>query len=105
MDRPILLFTYSVSETDDAHVFPRNLACAVDQGIWSKVVDNDEIPESLASDSFLFTVGLSNNEDFTAWVEPYADASGWTMGTTYYRTVARIRLRARSAFVLGSSCY
>jgi hypothetical protein len=82
MDRPILLFTYSVSETNDAHVFPRNLACAVDQGIWSKVVDNDEIPESLASYSFLFTVGLSNTEDFTAWVEPYADASGWTMGTT-----------------------
>jgi hypothetical protein len=82
LDRPILLFTYSISETDNAHVFPRRLACAVDQGIWSKVVDDDEIPESLGSYSLLFTVGLSHNENFAAWVEPYAYVSGWTMGTT-----------------------
>ena len=51
--------------------------------VWSPIVDADAIPDSLASYSLLFTAGLSQNDDFTAWVKPsYSYATGWTMGTT-----------------------
>jgi hypothetical protein len=83
LDQPLLLFTYSISpENSDVHEFPRTLACAAPLGVWSPIVDADAIPDSLASYSLLFTVGLSENDDFTAWVEPYSYATGNTMGTT-----------------------
>ena len=93
---PVFLFTYSISESQAAaHRFPRQLACgSTDHGIWSKIVDVDEIVESLTSYYSVFSLGLGSgdNADFTAWVEPYAFATGGIMGTTvsapvYDRTI------------------
>jgi hypothetical protein len=93
---PVFLFTYSISENQAAaHRFPRELACgSTDRGIWSKIVDEDEIVKSLTSYYNVFSLGLGggDNADFTAWVEPYAFATGGIMGTTvsapvYDRTV------------------
>jgi len=84
-NRPILLFTYSVSADDDVHVFPKEIACsATGTGVWSKIVDDREIFESLTSYFLLFAVGLGvdKNENFTAWVEPYEFATGGLLGTT-----------------------
>ena len=40
LSRPVFLFTYSVSDNDDVHQFPKQLACtATTNGIWSKVID------------------------------------------------------------------
>lgn len=45
---PMLLFTYSVSEHDEGvHSFPSKLACSVEQGMWSKISNYEEILESL----------------------------------------------------------
>lgn len=81
---PTLLFTYSVSELAEADEFPRDLACAVDAGVWSKIESEDEIFDSLTSYYHLFALGLGSdkNEDFTAWVEPYVYSTGGVLGTT-----------------------
>jgi len=85
LKRPIFLFTYSISEDADVHVFPKKIACsATENGVWSKIVDDKEIFESLTSYFLLFTIGLGvdKNENFTAWVEPYTFATGGILGTT-----------------------
>ena len=81
---PALLFSYSVSEDDDVHAFPKQLACSTDFGVWSKIVDPREIVDSLTSYYNLFALGLGQgkNEDFVAWVEPYEFATGGVLGTT-----------------------
>jgi len=81
---PTLLFTYSVSEDAQVDQFPRDLACAVDTGVWSKIESEDEIVDSLTSYYHLFALGLGldKNEDFTAWVEPYVYSTGGVLGTT-----------------------
>ena len=81
---PVLLFTYSVSEDNGVHTFPKQLACSTDYGVWSKIVDASEIMDSLTSYYTLFALGLGqgNNEDFVAWVEPYSFATGGVLGTT-----------------------
>jgi hypothetical protein len=78
----VQLFTYSIGETE-VEVFPKDLACAVG-GVWSRLVDNDDIFDALTSYYQLFTLGLGigPNENFTAWVEPYAFATGGVLGTT-----------------------
>jgi len=83
-NRPILLFTYSISENDDVHIFPQQIACSVENGVWSKIVDDRKILESLTSYFMLFAIGLGTggNSDFTAWVEPYSFATGGILGTT-----------------------
>ena len=81
--KPILFFTYSISETDEVHAFPKNLACSTDLGVWSKIVDPTKIIQSLTSYYRLFSLGLGNSkDDFAAWVEPYLFASGGVIGTT-----------------------
>jgi len=84
-NHPTLLFTYSVSEEgDDVHDFPKELACATEKGIWSKIVDEEKLVESLASYSLLFSLGLGDNrnKDFVAWIEAYEYSTGGVMGTT-----------------------
>lgn len=95
-DHPVLLFTYSVSEDEDnvLHDLPQKLACSTKYGVWSKIVDEDKLVESLTNYYVLFAVGLghSSNEDFVAWVEPYKFYTNDQLGTTasapvYDRTV------------------
>lgn len=80
----ILTFTYSVSEDSHVDRFPRDLACAVDMGVWSKIETEEEIFDSLTSyyHLFAFGLGVDRNEDFTAWVEPYVYTTGGVLGTT-----------------------
>ena len=82
-NRPILLFTYSISQDEMVHQYPSQLACAVEQGVWSKISDDEFIVESLSNYYQLFALGLGSdaNEDFVAWVEPYVYISG-QLGTT-----------------------
>ena len=81
--KPILFFTYSISDTDEVHAFPKKLACSTELGVWSKIVDPDKIFLSLTSYYRLFSLGLGNSkDDFVAWVEPYEFASGGVNGTT-----------------------
>jgi hypothetical protein len=89
----VQLFTYSIGETE-VEVFPKALACAVG-GVWSRLVDDDDIFDALTSYYQLFTLGLGAgpNKDFTAWVEPYVYATGGVLGTTvsapvYDRTIS-----------------
>jgi len=91
LGRPALLFTYSISENDDVHDFPRQLACSSgDFGVWSKIVDDDDIFDSLTSYYLLFALGLGadRNANFTAWVEPYTydntDILGITVSAPVY---------------------
>jgi hypothetical protein len=79
----ILLF--SVSDIDEVHTFPKELACSTKFGVWSKIVDARFIVESFESYYTLFALGLgqsSSNEAFVAWVEPYNFATGGILGTT-----------------------
>ncbi|CAB9520529.1 channel subunit alpha-2/delta [Seminavis robusta] len=85
LKHPVYLFTYSVSENDDVHTFPKQLACsATANGIWSKVVDERTIVDSLTSYTNLFSLGLGEgrNDDFTAWVEPYIFSTRGVPGVT-----------------------
>ncbi|KAL3919816.1 MAG: hypothetical protein SGILL_003564 [Bacillariaceae sp.] len=82
---PVYLFTYSISENDDVHAFPKQLACqTTDKGIWSKVIDERTIIESLSSYTNLFSMGLGEgrNDDFVAWVEPYIFSTRGEYGVT-----------------------
>ena len=69
----VILFTYSISENEKVHEFPKQLACSTGDGIWSLVSDENEILESLKSYSDLFSLGLGSgiNDKFTTFVEPY----------------------------------
>jgi hypothetical protein len=85
--KPVLLFTYSiadVSENQNVHAFPSELACSTEFGIWSKIESDEEIVEALASYYLLFASGLGNaeNQYFTAWVEPYLFRTANIKGTT-----------------------
>jgi hypothetical protein len=81
--KPIMFFTYSISETDKVHAFPKKLACSTDLGVWSKIVDPTKIVQSLTSYYRLFSLGLGDSkDDFVAWVEPYKFATGGVIGTT-----------------------
>ena len=85
LSHPVHLFSYSISENDDVHTFPKQLACTTtSNGIWSKVVDERTIVESLSSYSNLFSLGLGEgkNDDFVAWVEPYTFSTRGEAGVT-----------------------
>jgi len=85
LKHPVHLFSYSISENDDVHTFPKQLACAAtSNGIWSKVVDERTIVDSLSSYTNLFSLGLGDgkNKDFTAWVEPYLFSTRAENGVT-----------------------
>lgn len=82
--KPVLLFTFSVSgEDDNVHRFPKNLACAFERGVWSKITDPYKIVESLESYYKLFALGLGQGgNQGVAWVEPYSFFTGGVKGTT-----------------------
>jgi hypothetical protein len=57
LQHPIHLFTYSISENDDVHSFPKQLACsATSHGVWSKIIDDRNVVESLSSYYKLFSL-------------------------------------------------
>lgn len=80
--KPILLFTYSVSENEQVHELPYKLACATEWGAWSKVTADANIVDSLSNYYRLFALGLGADEDSVAWVEPYVYDPGETLGTS-----------------------
>ncbi|KAL7573774.1 hypothetical protein ACA910_007803 [Epithemia clementina (nom. ined.)] len=82
--QPIYLFTYSVPGVDSDTEFLSRLACAVPNGVWTEIANEDQIVESLSSYYKLFSLGLGANEnsDFVAWVLPYLFASINQYGTT-----------------------
>jgi hypothetical protein len=85
LGRSVFLFTFSISDNNNVHAFPKQIACSTgDNGIWSKIVDEREIFDSLTSYYRLLAIGLGRdgNENFAAWVEPYQFASGEIWGTT-----------------------
>jgi hypothetical protein len=82
---PVFLFTYSISDSDNAvHAFPKQIACSTgDNGVWSKIVNENEIFDSLTSYYRLFSLGLGqDNETFVAWVDPYPSYVGNILVTT-----------------------
>ena len=82
LNKPILLFTYSVSEEEEVHALPSKLACSTEWGVWSKVTADDNIVDSLSNYYRLFALGLGMDEAFVSWVEPYVYDPGETLGTT-----------------------
>ena len=84
LGKPVFLLTYSISQNTDVHVFPSELACAVENGVWTRIRDSLDIFHALSSYYRLFALGLGvdANRDFVAWVEPYNFATGNLWGTT-----------------------
>jgi uncharacterized protein YegL len=82
--KPVMFFSYSVSEEENVHTLPKELACSTEFGTWSRIDSNDKIVGALSSYYRLFALGLGveRNADFTAWVEPYIYTTGQTLGTT-----------------------
>ena len=77
----IFFFTYSLSSEIGAQRLPMALACSSENGVWSKIDNNDEIVDSLNSYYQLFALGLGK-ENVKAWVEPYIYSTGGVLGTT-----------------------
>jgi Mg-chelatase subunit ChlD len=82
----IFFFTYSLSSETGAQKLPMELACSSENGVWSKIDNNDEIVDSLNSYYQLFALGLGK-ENIMAWVEPYIYSTGGVLGTTVSRPV------------------
>jgi uncharacterized protein YegL len=84
LQKPVLLFTYSISDNDNVHGFPKRLACASDLGVWSQIVDETLIVQSLTSYYRLFALGLGteSNSGFVAWAEPFIFFPSGVLGTT-----------------------
>ncbi|KAL7570122.1 hypothetical protein ACA910_019967 [Epithemia clementina (nom. ined.)] len=84
LGKPIFLLTYSISENSEIDMFPSQLACAVENGVWTKITDSSDILPSLSAYYKLFAIGLGTdaNKKFVAWTEPYKFNSGNILGTT-----------------------
>ncbi|GAX26355.1 voltage-dependent calcium channel alpha-2/delta-4 [Fistulifera solaris] len=84
MGKPVLFFSYSISEEEDVHTLPKKLACPLPLGVWSRINREDQIVEALSSYYQLFSLGLGDDEnaDFVSWVEPYIFVTGGHRGTT-----------------------
>ena len=81
--RKTTIFTYSLGEEAD-HNVTKTIACSTG-GIWTLVPDiYGDLISAMSAYYKLFALGLGveENEDFVAWVEPYAFATGGLMGTT-----------------------
>ena len=76
------VFTYSLGAGADS-ALPKSIACQ-NSGVWAPIADGADLVGSMSSYFQLFARGLGDqeNEGFTAWVEPYAFATGGGMGTT-----------------------
>ncbi len=79
---PPVMFTYSFGAGADDNV-PYDIACAND-GIWAKINDRENLAKSMGAYYKYFAYGLGDktNEDFVAWVEPYAFSTAVGKGTT-----------------------
>jgi len=79
----VYLFTYSISNNDSVHYFPKKIACNISNGVWSKIDDETRILDSLTSYYRLFALGLGDgNKTFVTWVEPYTSYTGNILVTT-----------------------
>ena len=76
------IFTYSLGAGAES-ALPKSIACK-NSGVWEHIADGADLVGSMSSYYQLFARGLGDqeNEGFTAWVEPYAFATGGGMGTT-----------------------
>ena len=77
-----IIFTYSLGTNADTTIL-KNIACQ-NNGLWASIPDGKDLARYMSSYYKLFASGLSDaaNENFLSWVEPYAYATGGTMGTT-----------------------
>jgi hypothetical protein len=81
--RKITIFTFSLGYEAD-HSVTKTIACSTG-GIWTPVNDSyGDLVSAMSSYYKIFALGLSEggNEDFVAWVEPYADYTTGMMMTT-----------------------
>jgi hypothetical protein len=79
--RDTKIFTFSLGAQADRSV-TKKIACS-SGGIWTPVDDFDgDLVGVMSSYYKLFAVGLANNTDFSAWVEPYEFFSAKKFGTT-----------------------
>lgn len=76
-----ILFTYSFGSDAIGSDIPKEIACKHD-GIWAQINDSGDLAESMGAYYKYFAYGLSQDEDFVAWVEPYEFATGVGLGTT-----------------------
>uniref|UniRef100_A0A7S4NES1 VWFA domain-containing protein n=2 Tax=Odontella aurita TaxID=265563 RepID=A0A7S4NES1_9STRA len=85
-NRPLFMFSFSINDQpgQDVNKLPKEIACETMNGIWSEIIDIDNIVSDMGSYYKLFALGLgeSSNKNFVAWVEPYAFATGGNWGTT-----------------------
>lgn len=84
LGKPVLFFAYSISENSEVHQFPKKLACSSELGVWSQILDEAEIVQSLTSYYRLFALGLGTdrNTNFVAWAEPFVFYPSGVLGTT-----------------------
>ncbi|KAL7449563.1 hypothetical protein ACHAWC_001619, partial [Mediolabrus comicus] len=79
--RDTTIFTFSLGAQADRSVM-KKIACSTG-GIWTPVDDFDgDLVGVMSSYYKLFALGLANNTNFTAWVEPYEFFSAKKFGTT-----------------------
>eukprot|EP00985_Skeletonema_marinoi_P003856 scaffold1678_cov123-Skeletonema_marinoi.AAC.4 len=74
-DRDTKIFTFSLGTQADRSA-TKEIACSTN-GIWTPVDDFDgDLVGAMASYYKLFALGLGDDTEFTAWVEPYEFFSG-----------------------------
>lgn len=82
LGKPALLFSLSITDNNNVNDLPKRLACASGpNGVWSKIVDDRQIEESLAGYYRLFALGLGEDQEFVAWVEPFEFQPSLVLGT------------------------
>jgi hypothetical protein len=73
--RDTKIFTFSLGAQAD-HLVTKEIACSTN-GIWTPVDDFDgDLVGAMASYYKLYALGLGDDTEFTAWVEPYESFSG-----------------------------
>ena len=73
--RDTKIFTFSLGAQAD-HLVTKEIACSTN-GMWTPVDDiYGDLVGAMASYYKLFTLGLGDDTEFTAWVEPYEFFSG-----------------------------
>ena len=73
--RDTKIFTFSLGAQAD-HLVTKEIACSTN-GIWTPVDDSDgDLVGAMASYYKLYALGLGDDTEFTAWVEPYESFSG-----------------------------
>ena len=60
-------------------------------GIWAQIGDGEDLGESMGAYYKFFAYGLSQDEDFVAWVEPYEFATGVGKSSYYFSRISKHR--------------